>query len=251
MKDLMIHVEEIVRPIRAFERRKLRMRRELLAHLSSALEEETRQDPAGALDRAKRRIGDPAALTRQFQQSVPEWERLLTAHLPMPALITRWEKRSEVHWAALTPGQGAAVLATGIVFALCNLTFSVHISRENSNQFFALFFDDYPRYLATCLGCAAIIFALQFTIMKLLTCLLHRASIARRLLPLSACIGLLQTLWILLIKSQVVGQAPGLLDIARGLGLGATIVLVLTLSAHFALLLGNPFREWRQIELAD
>ena len=40
IKKLMIHVETLVRPVRATESRKLKMRRELLAHLTEALEEE-------------------------------------------------------------------------------------------------------------------------------------------------------------------------------------------------------------------
>src|SRR5689334_20531134 len=40
MKALMVHVERIVRPVRASARRKLRMRRELLVHLQSAVEQE-------------------------------------------------------------------------------------------------------------------------------------------------------------------------------------------------------------------
>ena len=49
-KDLMIYVERIVRPVRARQSRKLRMRRELLAHLEAALEEErcNRSDDAAA-----------------------------------------------------------------------------------------------------------------------------------------------------------------------------------------------------------
>ena len=37
MKELMIHVERIVRPVIATQGRKLRMRMELLAHLQAAL----------------------------------------------------------------------------------------------------------------------------------------------------------------------------------------------------------------------
>ena len=40
MNELMIHVERIVRPVRAMQARKLKMRRELLAHLEWAVNEE-------------------------------------------------------------------------------------------------------------------------------------------------------------------------------------------------------------------
>ena len=60
MKDLMIYVERIVRPVRATERRKvMRMRRELVGHLEAALREERERgaDDAGAWEGAKRRLG--------------------------------------------------------------------------------------------------------------------------------------------------------------------------------------------------
>ena len=86
MKELMIQVERAVRPVRAEPARKLKMRRELLAHLICIYEEELarRSDPAAARAEALRRFGDPAALTRELQDSVPALERIL--HSPLPAL---------------------------------------------------------------------------------------------------------------------------------------------------------------------
>src|SRR5207247_1586234 len=86
MKDddqLMIHVERIVRPIHA-DCSKLRMRTELLGHLQTAFDEERARglDEATALAEAKRRLGDPATLTRELQASVPRLERFL-GHLAM------------------------------------------------------------------------------------------------------------------------------------------------------------------------
>jgi hypothetical protein len=86
MKELMIHVERAVRPVRAEPARKLKMRHELLTHLTSIYEEELarRSDPAAARAEALRRFGDPAALTRELQDSVPVLQRIL--HTPIPAL---------------------------------------------------------------------------------------------------------------------------------------------------------------------
>jgi hypothetical protein len=78
LKTLMIHVERIVRPVRAMERRKLQMRWELLAHLQAALEEERsggREAPT-AWEMARGRLGGPEDLTRELQKSVPFLERL-------------------------------------------------------------------------------------------------------------------------------------------------------------------------------
>ena len=71
MSDLMLHVERIVRPIRAAARRKLRIRRELLAHLQSAFNEER-----------ARGLDEPAALIRKLQSTVPRFERLAVTPFP-------------------------------------------------------------------------------------------------------------------------------------------------------------------------
>lgn len=78
MKDLMIHVERVVRPVRASARRKLRMREELLAHLLSIHEEERSRsgEDDAALAAARQRFGDPAEVTRELQASVDVGERI-------------------------------------------------------------------------------------------------------------------------------------------------------------------------------
>lgn len=103
MKELMMYVEEIVRPVGATQRRKLRMRTELLSHLQAAWQEErlsTSGDEAAALGRAKLRLGEPIELTRQLQQSVPAIERWLLARLPLSRRFDALEQRM-----ARVPGQ--------------------------------------------------------------------------------------------------------------------------------------------------
>ncbi|MGA2799364.1 MAG: hypothetical protein ABSE63_17415 [Thermoguttaceae bacterium] len=77
-KALMIEVERAVRPVRASQARKLRMREELLAHLTAVFEEETTRssDERSALDQAKQRFGDPRELAHELQQSVPISSRI-------------------------------------------------------------------------------------------------------------------------------------------------------------------------------
>ena len=84
MNELMVHVERAVRPVRAGPARKLKMRQELLAHLSGIYDEELAHhgDPAAARAEALRRFGDPAALTGELQDSVPSAERVLHARVP-------------------------------------------------------------------------------------------------------------------------------------------------------------------------
>jgi hypothetical protein len=91
LKEMMLHVERIVRPVRAVERRKLQMRRELLGHLQTALEEERAAgaEPAAAWEAAKKRLGDPGSLTAELKKSVPWFERQIA---PWPGLQVRWLK---------------------------------------------------------------------------------------------------------------------------------------------------------------
>lgn len=100
MKELMLHVERIVRPVRALQSRKLRMRRELLAHMQSAVDQERAggADEATAVARAKERMGEPADLTRSLQASVPRMERALLSRMPGSDAFDRFEKRSARFW---------------------------------------------------------------------------------------------------------------------------------------------------------
>lgn len=85
MKALRIHVERIVRPIRASVPRKNKMREELLVHLKTAFEEEriSAEAETEAIERAQQRLGDPDSLRKELQASVPWYERLGHTRLPV------------------------------------------------------------------------------------------------------------------------------------------------------------------------
>lgn len=87
MYDLKVHVERIVRPIRASPWRKDRMREELVAHLTATYQEEFARDghEAASLTRALERFGKPEQLRRALQDSVPRVERILCVRFPYPA----------------------------------------------------------------------------------------------------------------------------------------------------------------------
>jgi hypothetical protein len=91
MKELMIHVERIVRPLRG-DVSKLRMRRELLAHLQAAYDQErgAGRNHDEALDEAKRRLGDPASLAAELQASVPWYETIGAAPFPRWLSVISW-----------------------------------------------------------------------------------------------------------------------------------------------------------------
>jgi hypothetical protein len=107
------------------------MREELLAHLTSIYEEElaSRSDPAVARAEALRRFGDPAALTRALQDSVPALERIL--HTPIPGLnwmsaIQRLNARrpgeSDSHYAMRSAvWQGIVLTSAAVPFGLIRI----------------------------------------------------------------------------------------------------------------------------------
>src|SRR5262249_11480334 len=63
---------------------KMRMRQELLAHLTASYEEEKARlgDDRAAVEAAVRRFGDPKEITRDLQASVPFLERTLWVPVP-------------------------------------------------------------------------------------------------------------------------------------------------------------------------
>jgi len=113
---LMLHAERIVRPVRALQSRKLRMRMDLLAHLEAAVDEERgvreRADEGAderadelatelaAVEQAKFRLGQPEELTKSLQRTVPAVERVLLARIPLACSLSRLEERH-----AQVPGQ--------------------------------------------------------------------------------------------------------------------------------------------------
>ncbi|MGH7244994.1 MAG: hypothetical protein ACREJD_16385 [Phycisphaerales bacterium] len=102
---LMLHAERIVRPVRALQSRKLRMRTDLLAHLEAAVDEErgtgnALEDERAAVEHAKFRLGQPEELTKSLQQTVPVVERVLLAKIPFACGFSRFEERT-----AQVPGQ--------------------------------------------------------------------------------------------------------------------------------------------------
>ena len=106
MKQLKVHVERIVHSIRASAHRKDKMREELLAHLTGTLQEELAKgdNEEAALERTLRRFGDPDALRRELQASVPAVERILFVPLPFgrsqEARLFKRQDESVIHHAA-------------------------------------------------------------------------------------------------------------------------------------------------------
>ncbi len=103
MIELRRQIECVVRPIRASQWRKDRMREELLAHLSALYDEElaaSTGDEAAALAAAKARFGAPATLSSELQSTVPVVERWAFMNLP----------GSKLHMLIARPGETQAQL---------------------------------------------------------------------------------------------------------------------------------------------
>jgi hypothetical protein len=72
LNELKRVVERAVRPVRAGDLRKLRMREELLDHLTAIYEEELQRlgEPMAAIAQARERFGDPGLLTDELRGAV-------------------------------------------------------------------------------------------------------------------------------------------------------------------------------------
>jgi hypothetical protein len=90
-------VERAVRPVLASEQRKLRMREELLAHLTAIFDEEQQRlgDETAALAKSRGRFGDPAQLTVELNRTVSAWQRLAAA-------VEHWERQVDKSFAKET-----------------------------------------------------------------------------------------------------------------------------------------------------
>jgi hypothetical protein len=126
MIELRKHVERTVRPIRASNFRKDRMREELLTHLTAIYDEERIQNPndaPGALAAAVTRFGDPAELRAELQASVPWLESILCTSIPptngrfprRPGETIQQFLRRLGPWVTLSNGIVWALFAVGIL----------------------------------------------------------------------------------------------------------------------------------------
>ncbi len=89
------HIERVVGPVSASESRKDRIREELAAHLEASFAEERGHlgDDREAAEHAIRRLGEPGALTRSLQDSVPWLERVLYTRLLPDHRLETWGRR--------------------------------------------------------------------------------------------------------------------------------------------------------------
>src|SRR4051812_22880360 len=124
------HVERAVRPVHATEQRKLRMREELLSHLTQVLvQEQTRlSDEAAALAATYERFGNPVELTAELNRSVGRWQRLA-------AVSEHWERCLDKTFAkkedeslsryAMRSLIATTVLVIGMMIEVCGIVWAI------------------------------------------------------------------------------------------------------------------------------
>lgn len=122
-------VERAVRPVRSTIARRMKMREELLAHLTEIYDEERAagHDPLAATQAAERRFGNPSELARGLQASVP-WIEQVEAKLDRWATqrphesVLKFLVRASVHTFLLL------LIVTGLCAALCIAKFGWSLS---------------------------------------------------------------------------------------------------------------------------
>ena len=256
MRALMIHVEQIVRPVRAFAPRKLRMRQELLAHLLAAVDEEhtTDANEAAALERAKVRIGEPGGLTRALQQSVPWAERTLMGRLPVPSAVERWEVRS-MRWrkdCPLTLMQSSVLIAGTMIFPFLGCLSAALGSHFNRLAVQRLMFDHPITWAVLNLGYLLLTFA-SFAVSGRLIVAVASGSLpfrSPRNVGFAAGIVGLPALSILLLLACANGRPPGGQELLRCLLIGLAVLVSQILVGRLIATMRRPYAEWLTLDVA-
>ncbi len=256
MNDLMIHVEKIVRPVRAVQSRKLRMRRELLAHLQSAFDEERARganEPA-ALEQAKQRLGEPAELTASLQKTVPWIERVLLAKMPASQAFNRWEARSIWIWGLdrpLTMSHMALMMFSANAVTYAGLIYAVLVVQPQG--ILAAQFERPAQVLTLHLILLAIILTAIFASGRLIAA---TASTGTKRLRSFRTIRLMAVIMasplaVIVAAVMLVSQRePTGLEILRGVIIGGVLVGIMILTGRAIARLRGPYDQWLSLDLA-
>ena len=165
-------------------------------------------------------------MTGQLQNAVPWIERSLLARVPAPALLNRWEERSENEWAVLTTLQSVILAAVALVFSMMATGLAAPIPEDRRNAFFAMGTHDPSRYLLACLGATVLLSALPVVVIAFLSKVIHGDLRTKGSIALAGIIVAAETLWMLLLETQVLSESIGPVMVARGIARGILIVVV-------------------------
>jgi hypothetical protein len=253
MNQLMIHIERIVRPLRAMQSRKLRMRRELLAHLQAAFEEERAAgvDDAAALERAKQRLGNPAELARSLQLSVPWIERTLMARVPGVSAIDRLEKYSAPAWGLdrhATLLHSAIIVLGGISLGYFSLLLAVLVL--SPKQLIQAAVERPAAAVLMNLFNIAAIFALSLSVTQFMFAVTR--SQRPRWQRLRMILILVTPACVMAVAVATAERRIATLhEIARSALIGATLLLWVFATAKLVAYLRRPYDEWLTLDIAE
>jgi hypothetical protein len=261
MNDLMTHVERIVRPVRA-DWSKLRMRRELLAHLQASYNEERARglDEPAAVAAAIRRLGDPAVLTAQLQASVSRFERLAVTPFPGSHLLDRLAGRfadipALLSWGRsrppATPFRLSSLLAVAAVLPVLILALPTPAFLASSVTPAAA--SDHPRLLIAAAvlaleGQAALYYVLCVNLIVIGTAAGWRPW--RRVAALAAATVLAGVLWKCLLDQALIGH-PLASPLTQSVGEQILLLTLILPGALIAALTGRRVRPWLSLDLAE
>jgi hypothetical protein len=255
LTNLMVHVERIVRPVRALQVRKLHMRRELLNNLQSAFDEERAggANESTALERVKERLGDPAALTAAMQKSVPWIERTLLLKVPAPRKFDHWENRSMRVFGLdrpLTMAHMALFMAAAATVPYMALVLAVLVVQPN--VILAARFDRPAAIVALDLIALALCLISIVTGGRFIATIASKAHPPRahRAAALGSIVFASPLLIILTAVILVYRRPPTGFEIFRGLIIGATMLAIMFVTGLLIRRLRHRYDEWLTLELA-
>ena len=253
MKQLMIHVEKIVRPVRAMQFRKLRMRRELLAHVQAAFEEERAAgaDESAALERSMRRLGDPVDLTRTLQQSVPWLERTLMARVPATSLLDRMERHSEGTFGldrSVTMLHSAIIVLGGTVVAYLALLLAA-LAMSPREMLGAMLARPRDAVIMNLVNVVAIL-VLVTTCTKLMFDIARGRGLRNQLIRI-ACVVLMPAVTMCVTIAATAQRGPTVIETIRSGIIGLALLLTCLSLAQIVARLRRPYDPWLTLDLAE
>jgi hypothetical protein len=248
--ELMKVVERAVRPVRATRQRKLRMRQELLAHVSAIYEEERSRlgDDDAAFEEACRRFGDPGELSQELDRSVGFWGRWNWREERIVDGFDRWngyrpDRPPAWHWgrAALTAVASGALVAV-LVYLLSLLIPDRHMT-----------WDQAKRLLPVLFYFVAMTFVLYGTSVTMVSDFYDAEPPrwGRAVLRSVGCVVAMTLIFYAMYWAIPVDAALPLNQLPIVVGVNAMIPIGLILAIWAAENQARPYREWDRLRLDE
>lgn len=249
-EELMKVVERAVRPVRASKSVKLRMRQELLAHVTALFEEERARsgDDATAFEEARRRFGDPTELSQELDRSVGFWGRWAWGEERIVDGMDRWLGYREDRSLAWHVGRAATTsIATGVlVVGLIMLLSLVIPDREMTGR-------QATALLPVLAYFVAMNFVLNLASLGIVSDFfdLERPRWRRALLHSAGCVAAMTILFYAMNFAILDDVRPMIPQLPLILFVHALIPIGLIFAIRSAENESRPYREWRRLRLDE